>query len=133
MHHLAKQPKRSTAIAAKVDQAIREIHGQIQPQDRPWERATEARQRQVRNLYGAVEQSLRSQRDDAARKAADQLTAFLNTMPPIETQHSLFKRKLEATLHAGKDKQQSIRPQPRSAVAQQRKRPRSVSDTAPGT
>lgn len=111
MHHLAQQPKRSTVLAAKVDHAIREIDGQVQVKDRPWERATEVRQRQVRGVYGEVEQSLRSRGDDASRKAADQLTAFLNSMPPIETEHSLFKRKLQATLHAGKDKQQSIQRQ----------------------
>ena len=112
MHHLAKQPKRSTVLAAKVDHAIREIDGQIELKDRPWERATEARQQQVRSLYSEVEHSLRSRGDDTSRHAASQLIAFLNTMPPIETQQSMLKRKLEATLHVAKDKQQPIQQQP---------------------
>lgn len=100
MHHLAKEPKRSTVIASKVEEAIREIDGQTSAGARPWERAIAERQRQVRNAYAQIEQDLRGARNDVSRKAADQLAGFLNSLPAMETERDKLKRQLAVVMEA---------------------------------
>lgn len=102
MHHLAKEPKRSRVIGAKVEEAIREIDGQKPASDRPWERAIVERQHKVRGTYAQIETDLRAARDDVSKKAADQLAGFLKTLPPIETERSKLKRQLAAVMESGR-------------------------------
>ena len=102
MHHLAKEPKRSTVIKEKVDTAIREVHEKKLQRDRPWEDAIIERQRKVREAYSTVAQELRAARDQASHKAADQLAAFLQGLPPIETERTKLKHQLEVLMEGGK-------------------------------
>ena len=102
MHHLAKEPKRSTVVKAKVEEAIRELNTQAPAAVRPWERAIEARQQQVRTTYAEVEQELRRAADTVSQKAADQLAGFLKGLPPMETERSKTKRQLAAVMESGR-------------------------------
>ena len=101
MHHLAKEPKRSSVIKEKVDAAIREVHEKKPRRDRPWEEAIIERQRKVREAYSTVAQELRAARDQASHKAADQLVEFLRGLPPIETERTKLKRQLEVVMEGG--------------------------------
>ena len=102
MHHLAKEPKRSTVVKAKVEDAIREIDGQMAHRDRPWEQAIVERQRQVRDAYAAVARELRGARDGVSRQAAGQLAEFLKGLPPIETERAKLRRQLEVVMEGGR-------------------------------
>ena len=102
MHHLAKTPKRSTVIKAKVDEALRELSGGRQDALRPWERAIQVRREQMREAYAKAEQDFRASKDDLSRRAADQLAGFLNALPSMETERARTKRQLATVLETGR-------------------------------
>ena len=102
MHHLAKSPKRSTVIKAKIDEVIRDIDSKQPDAVQPWERAIDARQQQVRSVYVQFEQELRSAKGAESQKAADQLAGFLKGLPPMETERAKTKRQLATVLESGR-------------------------------
>lgn len=81
INHLAKEPKRSTVMKAKVDDVIREIDGQTPARDRPWDRAIVERQRTVRNVYHAIATELRGGGDELFRNLGEQVAGFLASLP----------------------------------------------------
>ncbi|MET0413018.1 MAG: relaxase/mobilization nuclease domain-containing protein [Polyangiaceae bacterium] len=103
MHHFAKEPKRSRVIAAKVEETIRDIDGGAPEAPRPWDRAIQASQAQVRETYAQVEQELRQSRHEDDRKAADQLAGFLRGLPPVETERKALRRQIETVIEGGRD------------------------------
>ena len=94
INHLAKEPKRSTVMKAKVDNAIREIDGQKPAGEQPWDLAIAERQRKVRGVYGAIVEDLRSGHDQTSRDIGEQVASFLASLPPIETERAKLKRQL---------------------------------------
>ena len=98
MNHLAKEPKRSTVMRAKVDDAIREIDGQKPAADQPWDRAIVERQSKVRGAYEAIAKELRGGGDELSRDVGEQVAGFLAGLPPIETERTKLKRQLAAVM-----------------------------------
>lgn len=98
INHLAKEPKRSTVMKAKVDDVIREIDGQTPAGDRPWDRAIVERQRKVRNVYHAVATELRGGGDQLSRDVGEQVAGFLASLPPVETERAKLRRQVEAMM-----------------------------------
>jgi hypothetical protein len=107
MHHLAKTPKRSEVMKAKVEEVIREVQADRPAPAKPWDEAIEQRQAQIRATYADVERDLRAAADADSRKAADQLATFLKGLPPIETQKAKLKRQLVTMLEADRGAQKS--------------------------
>lgn len=105
MHHLAKEPKRSRVITAKVDEAVRDVASGVRLPERPWEKAIKARQAQVRNTYAEAEKELRHRGDPDAKAAADQLADFLRNMPAIETEGVAMRRKLSKLMEVDRSQQ----------------------------
>lgn len=98
MHHLAREPKRSTVITAKVDEAIREVTGQTDPKPRPWESAIKAQQKEVRETFHAAVDTLRRSPDPDDRRTADNLANFLQQMPPVQTEGDRLRQNVAAML-----------------------------------
>jgi type IV secretion system T-DNA border endonuclease VirD2 len=96
MHHLSKTPKRSKVIGQKVEEAIRELDGQLATEDRPWEAALAVQQRRVRSAYAGIAGDLRAAEEGSKQKVADKLSVFLANMPPLETERDTLKRKISA-------------------------------------
>lgn len=60
--------------------------------ERPWEQAIVARQRQVRRTYLAQAAALERAQDEASRRMASRLRAFVGAMPPVSTRRNIWVR-----------------------------------------
>jgi uncharacterized membrane protein len=105
MHHLAKEPKRSRVMTAKVEEAVRDVTTGVRLPERPWEKAIKARQAQVRDTYAAAEKELRLRGEPETKAAADQLAGFLRNMPAIETEGGAMRRQLSKLMEVDRSRQ----------------------------
>lgn len=120
MHHIGRDKDKknsprsmgSTVIQRKVDAIIREVDGQINPPDRPWERAIRDRQVKVLDAYADIEKRLRSSGDGDSHMVADKLSLFLKDFQLMETERASLQRQLMPVIEAQKGKLRLPGPDP---------------------
>lgn len=92
------KPRVSKVRASKIKEAVNEIEAEskgLPLPNRPWEKKIRDTQERVRAAWMNAAAKLENTATEEAKKFAERIKAFVEKMPPIETERDLLKNQLK--------------------------------------